>query len=72
MNAVKKAAFAATALVITLVGAAFATAPIAFARPEPMVAQQACSMPSLRLNLAAHVECQSASPGAGLVAFNRR
>ena len=35
MNAVQKAAFAASAFAITLVGAAFVTAPMAFARPEP-------------------------------------
>ena len=47
MNAFRKAAFAASALAITLVGAAFATAPMAFARSEPIVAH-ACSMPSLQ------------------------
>ena len=72
MNAIRKAAFAASALAITLVGAALVTAPIAFARPEPIVARQACATPSLQLTLAGHVKCQSASPAARLVAFNRR
>ena len=72
MNAIRKAAFAASALAITLVGAAFATAPMAFARSEPIVAHQACSIPSLQLTLAGHVECKGASPDAGLIAFNRR
>ncbi len=64
MNAIRKAAFAASALAITLVGAALATAPMAFARPEPMVARHACATLSL--------QCQSAGPDAGLMAFNRR
>lgn len=72
MNAIRKAAFAASALAITLVGAAFVTAPIAFARSEPIVARQTCSTPSLQLTLAGQVECESASAAAGLVAFNRR
>ena len=71
MNAIRKAAFAASALAITLVGAAFVTAPIAFARSEPLVVHQTCSTPSLQLTLAGHVECTSAGPDAGLVAFNR-
>lgn len=41
MSAIRKAAFAASALAITLVGAAFATAPMAFARSEPTVAAHA-------------------------------
>jgi len=72
MNAIRKTAFAASALAITLAGAAFVTAPIAFARPEPMVAHQVCAMPSLQVTLAGHVECQSARPDAALIAFNRR
>jgi hypothetical protein len=35
MNAIQKATFAASALAITLIGAALVTAPIAFARPLP-------------------------------------
>src|SRR5487761_515299 len=38
MNAIQKATFAASALAITLVGAALVTAPMAFARPVPVVA----------------------------------
>lgn len=38
MNIIQKATFAASALAITLVGAALVTAPIAFARPLPVVA----------------------------------
>ena len=72
MNAIQKAGFAASALAITLVGAALATAPMAFARSEPFVAHQACSTLSLQLTLAGHVECKGAAPGAGLIAFNRR
>ena len=36
MNAIQKATFAASALAITLIGAALVTAPIAFARPSPV------------------------------------
>ena len=71
MNAIQKATFAASALAITLLGAAFVTAPMAFARPEP-VAAHACSTPSLQLTLAGRVECTNAGPEAGLFAFNRR
>lgn len=45
MNALQKATFAATALAITLVGAALVTAPIAFARPVPVMAQGGYSTP---------------------------
>jgi len=38
MNAIRKAAFAASALAITLLGAALATAPMVFAKPQPVVA----------------------------------
>lgn len=72
MNAIRKAAFAASALAITLVGAALVTAPMAFAQPESVAAHPACSTLSLQVTLAGHVECQGASPEAGLVAFNRR
>lgn len=72
MNTIRKAAFAASALTITLVGAALVTAPLAFARPEPVVARQVCSTPSLQLTLAGQVKCTGASPDAGLMAFNRR
>lgn len=72
MNAIRKATFAASALVITLVGAALATAPMAFARSEQIVAHQVCSTSNLHLTTAGHVECTNAAPGAGLVAFNHR
>lgn len=70
MNAIQKAAFAASALAITLVGSAFVTAPLAFASPQPG-AHQVCATPSLQLTLAAQTGCKTASPDAGLVAFNR-
>jgi threonine/homoserine efflux transporter RhtA len=72
MNAIQKAGFAASALAITLVGAAFVTAPMAFAQPEQVVAQPACSTLGLQVAVAGHVACQGASPEARLVAFNRR
>lgn len=72
MNAIRKAAFAASALAITLVGSALVTAPIAFARSVPVMAHQACSAPSLQIASAGQAECTSASPDAGLMAFNRR
>lgn len=49
MNAIRKAAFAASALAITLLGSAFVTAPMAFARSEPIVAHHARSATSLQL-----------------------
>lgn len=72
MSTIQKAAFAASAFAITLVGAAFVTAPMAFAQPQPIVAHHACPAPSLQLSVAGRVECRSASPDAGLMAFNRR
>jgi hypothetical protein len=72
MNAIQKAAFAVSALAITLVGAAFVTAPMAFARPVPVVAHHVCSTSGLQLALAGRVGCKSAGSDAGLVAFNRR
>lgn len=71
MNTIRKAAFAASALAITLAGAAFVTAPMAFAQPERVVAQPACATLGLQVTLAGHVQCQGAT-GAGLVALNRR
>lgn len=41
MNAIRKAAFIASAVVITLVGSAFVTAPLAFAGAEPLLAHHA-------------------------------
>ena len=58
MNAIHKATFAASALVITLIGAALVTAPIAFARPVPAV-------------VAAHTGWAGAASPAALVALNR-
>ena len=72
MNTIQKAAFAASAFAITLVGAALVTAPMAFARPEQVVAHDGCAASSLQLTLAGHSECNSAGPDAGLIAFNRR
>jgi hypothetical protein len=72
MNAIQKAAFAASALVITLAGAALVTAPIAFARPVPVLAHSDCSMPSLRLNPSGHAGCRDVSRDSGLIALNRR
>jgi hypothetical protein len=54
MNAIQKAAFAASALAITLIGAALVTAPIAFARPMPVVACGGCATSSLQLTPSAH------------------
>ncbi|MGH8318164.1 MAG: hypothetical protein ACREUL_09335 [Steroidobacteraceae bacterium] len=72
MNAIQKATFAASALAITCLGAVLVTAPLAFARPEPAVARDACATPSLQLTLSNHVRCNGISPEAGLIAFNRR
>ena len=68
MNAIQKATFAASALAITLIGAALATAPMAFARPVPVMAHSDCSTPSLQLTLSGRVTCT----GTELIAFNRR
>jgi hypothetical protein len=59
MNAIQKATFAVSALAITLVGAALVTAPIAFARPQPVA-------------VAAHTGWAGGATNAGLVALNRR
>ena len=72
MNAIQKATFAASALAITLVGAALVTAPMAFARPVPVVAHNGCQISSVRLTLAAHVDCSDLSRASGLLALNRR
>jgi hypothetical protein len=58
MNTIQKATFAASALAITLVGAALVTAPIAFARPQPVA-------------VAAHTGWAAGSSNAGLIALNR-
>lgn len=72
MNAIQKASFAASALVVTVIGAALVTAPINFARPVPVVAHSECSTPSLQLTLSGHVTCSNVGSGAGLIALNRR
>jgi hypothetical protein len=59
MNAIQKATFAVSALAITLVGAALVTAPIAFARPQPVA-------------VVAHTVWAGLASHAGLVALNRR
>lgn len=53
MNAIQKATFAATALAITLVGAALVTAPMAFARPVPVMAQSDRALPTQPVTLIA-------------------
>ena len=72
MNAIQKAAFAATALAITFVGALFVTAPMAFARPEPVVAFDTCVTSSLQLALSGHAQCKADRRDAGLIALARR
>ena len=71
MNAIQKAAFAASAFAITLVGAALVTAPIAFARAEPVVALHAGSTPGLHVASAGQTQSKGAGADAGLMAFNR-
>jgi len=72
MNAIQKAAFAASALAITIVGAALATAPMAFARSLPVVAHNDCATSSLQLTLSGHVTCGDVTREASLIALNRR
>lgn len=72
MNAFQKATFAVSALAITLIGGALATAPIAFARSMPVLSHGDCSAPSLQLTLSGQVDCQAASRDAGLIALNGR
>jgi hypothetical protein len=72
MNAIQKATFAASALAITLVGAALVTAPLAFARSVPLMAHQTCSTPSRQLTASGHRACHGVDVGTGLVALNRR
>jgi len=70
MNAVQKTTFAASALAITLVGAVLVTAPLAFARPVPVVVHQDCASASLQVSR--EVGCRAAVGETGLVALNRR
>jgi hypothetical protein len=72
MNAIQKAAFAASSLAITVIGAALVTAPLAFARVVPVVAHSNCSTPSVQLTLSGHAGCAGVSREAGLIALNRR
>jgi hypothetical protein len=72
MNAIQKAAFAASSLAITLVGAALVTAPMAFARALPVVAHTDCSAPSLQVTPAAQADCNGLSGHPALIALNRR
>ena len=58
MNTIQKATFVAGALAITLVGAALVTAPIAFARPQPVA-------------VATHTGWVGATADPELVALNR-
>ena len=71
MNAIQKATFAATALAITLVGAVLVTAPMAFARPLPVMAHNDCSTPSLQRTLSGRA-CDDVGHDGGLIALNRR
>ena len=72
MNAIQKTAFAVSALAITIVGAALATAPMAFARSVPVVAHSDCTTSSLQVTLSGRVNCSGVSREAGLIALNRR
>jgi hypothetical protein len=69
MNAIQKTTFAASALAITLAGAVLVTAPLAFARPVPVVAHQDCASASLQVS---RELCRGAAGETGLVALNRR
>ncbi len=72
MSTIRKAAFAASSLAITLIGAALVTAPLAFARAMPVVAHAACSVPSAQLTLSGRAGCTGVSRDAGLIALNRK
>ena len=72
MNAIQKAAFAASSLAITVVGAVLVTAPMAFARALPIVAHTECSAPSLQVTLTGQADCEGLSRHSGLIALNRR
>jgi hypothetical protein len=72
MNAIQKATFAVSALAITLVGAALVTAPIAFARPLPLVAHSDCTTYGPRLDQPGHVGCADFGGDVGLIALNRK
>ena len=71
MNTIHKAAVAASALAITLVGAALVTAPIAFARPLPVVAHSHCATAGQQPAQSGPAGCAGFTRDAGLVALNR-
>jgi hypothetical protein len=68
MNAIQKATSAVSALAITLVGAALVTAPIAFARPLPLVAHNDCTTSSLQVTQSGHLACADFTRDAELIA----
>jgi len=72
MNAIQKAAFAASALAITLTGAALVTAPMAFARAMPVVAHSDCSTLSQPGTVSGQAACAVLSRDSALTALNRR
>ncbi|MGA7540425.1 MAG: hypothetical protein WBW93_16835 [Steroidobacteraceae bacterium] len=72
MNAIQKATVATSALAITLVGAALVTAPLAFARSQPLAAHHGCTTSSLQLTVSGHLDCYGVKGETGLVALNRR
>lgn len=72
MNTIQKATFAVSALAITIVGAALAIAPMAFARSVTVVAQSDCTTSSLRVALSGHLDCTDVTREAELIALNRR
>jgi hypothetical protein len=71
MNAIQKAAFAASSLAITLVGAALVTAPMAFARALPVVASGNCAAASLQVTQTRQTGCDALSRHSALIALNR-
>ncbi len=71
MSTPQKAAFAARALAITLAGAAFVTAPIAFARPIPIAAHSGCLVPGAHTAPGRQAYCVDLGQGSRLVALNR-
>jgi hypothetical protein len=70
MNTIQKAAFAASALAITLAGSALVTAPMVFARTMPVGAQGACAVAGLQPAPSGHGGCRGIRSGAALLALN--
>ncbi|HEV7138140.1 MAG TPA: hypothetical protein VGN43_16000 [Steroidobacteraceae bacterium] len=64
MNTIQKAAFAASALVITVVGSALVTAPMAFARAMPVAAHTECLATTLQDTLSHQAGCTVVSRDA--------